>query len=376
MNNENPNEDRPEEIQQGGISQWGYAGLSLAALVIGIGAVAFLLVWDLGSERFQAAYYLTLLIFGCSVAAFLFGAMRSYASFVGRRIDARLELGGPVVVAVLVVLGAYFLPQPQGDNHLVVRLVGPAKFRTEPATRVFVSFPGFRDDGTINALGEVRFERAPETREKLQVALDSDFYKIASGEPHEYEANKYNRIDIHIDEIDVGPNAKPYRVAIVDTSFSEEAYDQQSPASARLTNAQTIEQKIRNELGDRNIVAQAFHVAGVDFLGQAHVESFKPDLIIIHRSAFNFENGSDHDERRLKAFIRNVQDTSADFLIFSRQDNTDESYESGIAAATSISASRINAFQFERGNPWADPAQSSRFISRIAALVDASQNKD
>ncbi len=46
---------------------------------------------------------------GASVDAFLFGAMRSYATYSGKVLGGLLELGGPVVVFAMVMIGGYWL---------------------------------------------------------------------------------------------------------------------------------------------------------------------------------------------------------------------------------------------------------------------------
>jgi hypothetical protein len=44
------------------------------------------------------AYYVLLVLLGLGVAAFLFGAMRSYGSIRGKRFGAAFEFGGPAVI--------------------------------------------------------------------------------------------------------------------------------------------------------------------------------------------------------------------------------------------------------------------------------------
>jgi hypothetical protein len=58
-------------------------------------------------------YYVVLVPLGLSVAAFLFGVLRSYAVYTGKVAGGNLELGGPIVGFLLVViLGFVLVPDP------------------------------------------------------------------------------------------------------------------------------------------------------------------------------------------------------------------------------------------------------------------------
>jgi hypothetical protein len=57
-------------------------------------------------------YYLILIPLGFSSAAFLSGAMKSYASYSseGSSLPGKLRLAGPIVVFLLVVIGGFYIP--------------------------------------------------------------------------------------------------------------------------------------------------------------------------------------------------------------------------------------------------------------------------
>jgi len=75
--------------------------------------------------RFEGQFfYLILLPLGMSVAAFLFGALRSVALYKGSQFGGALELGGPIVGFALVVGIGITLPAP-GNPHLTVFVHGP-----------------------------------------------------------------------------------------------------------------------------------------------------------------------------------------------------------------------------------------------------------
>src|SRR4051812_48772298 len=59
-----------------------------------------------------AFFYLVLFPLGLAAAAFLYKAMKSTGVLKGRRYGLTLELGGPVVVFVLVIAGGYAFGRP------------------------------------------------------------------------------------------------------------------------------------------------------------------------------------------------------------------------------------------------------------------------
>jgi hypothetical protein len=67
-------------------------------------------------------FYLLLIPWALSCAAFLFGAMKSYARLTYKHVGNFLELGGPVVLFFLVLLGGFRLVPPAPETFdLAVR---------------------------------------------------------------------------------------------------------------------------------------------------------------------------------------------------------------------------------------------------------------
>ena len=59
-------------------------------------------------------YFFLIIILGLVCAAFLFGALKSHAKYTGKVYDGTLELGGPILVlVVLVFLGFKFMPKKE-----------------------------------------------------------------------------------------------------------------------------------------------------------------------------------------------------------------------------------------------------------------------
>jgi len=102
-----------------------YAFSALVATLLGIGLLIFYvgmvpkLVLTGTQHQF---FYLLLIPWALCSAAFLFGAMRSYARFTYKHLGNFLELGGPVVLFCLVLVGGFKLvPPPQDAFDLTVR---------------------------------------------------------------------------------------------------------------------------------------------------------------------------------------------------------------------------------------------------------------
>jgi len=72
----------------------------------------------------QNLFYIALIPLGFSTASFLFGAMRSHAHFSGRQFNGTLQLGGPVVVFMLTVLGGFFLVKNMGSFDYLLLVTG------------------------------------------------------------------------------------------------------------------------------------------------------------------------------------------------------------------------------------------------------------
>ena len=85
-----------------------FAVLSLVTFLLGIGLLTVMIWKGEPSRTLGLLYYIVLLTLGAASAAFLFGVFRSYSQYTGKVIGGNLELGGPVVVFVLVVVGGFY----------------------------------------------------------------------------------------------------------------------------------------------------------------------------------------------------------------------------------------------------------------------------
>ena len=107
------------------LSAMAYALIALGGLAIGIGLLFFYVyqvpkLIESGAQN--QIFYLLLIPWALACAAFLFGAMRSYARFTHQHLGSYLELGGPVVLFCLVVAGGFKLvPAAPETFDLTVR---------------------------------------------------------------------------------------------------------------------------------------------------------------------------------------------------------------------------------------------------------------
>jgi hypothetical protein len=73
----------------------------------------------------KSFYYILLIPVGLCSAAFLFGALHSYARYTGDTSIGKLELSGPVVIFCLVVAGGFYFAEPESSFLLTIRLQNP-----------------------------------------------------------------------------------------------------------------------------------------------------------------------------------------------------------------------------------------------------------
>lgn len=107
------------------LSPKAYALIALVGGVLGIGLLFFYVfqVPRLAASGVQnQVFYLLLIPWGLSCAAFLFGVMHSYARYRSTGLPHGLELGGPVVIFALVLIGGFRLVPPSAETFdLTVR---------------------------------------------------------------------------------------------------------------------------------------------------------------------------------------------------------------------------------------------------------------
>lgn len=118
-------DDKAPEQKSKPLSGWSYALIALVAGLLGVGLLLFYVyqVPKLVASGVQnQVFYILLIPWGLTSAVFLFGIMRSYARFTYKHVGNALELGGPVVLFCLVVVGGFKLVPPAAETFdLAVR---------------------------------------------------------------------------------------------------------------------------------------------------------------------------------------------------------------------------------------------------------------
>jgi hypothetical protein len=154
----------PEPTQP--LSARAYAITTAAGLVLAVGFTLFYIfgVPKLVENGIQnQIFYLLLIPWALSCAAFLFGTMGSYARFKHKRLGSVLELGGPVVLFCLVVVGGFRLvPSPPETFDLTARC--HSEDGRDPVIttgRITVDFNTDRRTESIGANGEADFKGIP-----------------------------------------------------------------------------------------------------------------------------------------------------------------------------------------------------------------------
>lgn len=185
-------------------------------------------------------YYLLLVPLGAAAAAFLFGAMRSYARYSGKTGYGTLELGGPVVAFALVVLGGIFLANPENTFSLAVRVYGPGG-RGSVITHgdVMVDLGDDRRVQAIGSNGQANFFQIPARflAESIQVIPLVEGYAASDGGPYQVPTNRV--IELHLERV---PDSTVIRGTVFDGSG-------QTVSGARLSFGHGLAETLSDEDG-------------------------------------------------------------------------------------------------------------------------------
>jgi hypothetical protein len=150
-----------------------WAKISWLAFATSILAVIILLAFPTTVSRLGitgSIFFLALVALGLCSAGFLFGALRSRAKYKGTIGTGTLELGGPVVVLLMIILlGKQYAPDTK--TSLIVRLHGPNGLSDKILTgRVTVDLGGDRREKDVTS-GEVQFNEIPQAVRAEQILV-------------------------------------------------------------------------------------------------------------------------------------------------------------------------------------------------------------
>jgi len=135
-------------------------------------------------------WYVLLLLMGLAVAVCLFALFESYARYSGKAIDWSLEIGGPaVLMLVVIVLGFLFVPMPSARFDLTVFVHGESG-REALALRnrgaLLLDLGADRRREAIGDKGEVRFVGIPADQRgnRVPVILEAEGFELAQADAH------------------------------------------------------------------------------------------------------------------------------------------------------------------------------------------------
>jgi hypothetical protein len=164
-----------------------YAVISLISFLCGIGILG-LLIWKAtllaGLGLAGNLYYLVLLPMGLSAAGFLFGVVRSYARYSGKHLGGMLELGGPIVAFLLVVILGFVLVKPVTTFPLTVYVQGeggPQDLVLKNSGDVLLDLGGDRRRQPIGAEGQAYFPAIPPTfrGQEVPIGVESAVFELS-----------------------------------------------------------------------------------------------------------------------------------------------------------------------------------------------------
>jgi len=182
-----PAADKP--IPQHRRSLTPYIALTTAGFVVTL-ILVWLLLWQ--AETLAAfgltgkLFFIILIPLGLASALVLFGILRSFAHYSGKQLGGTLELGGPVIVFVLVLWLGFQLAPDAGNFPLTVYVHGPAgshELVLKNSGYVMLDLGGERRREPIGDKGQALFAEIPASfrGQSVKLALDAEGYEL--GDP-------------------------------------------------------------------------------------------------------------------------------------------------------------------------------------------------
>jgi TIR domain/Carboxypeptidase regulatory-like domain len=165
-----------------------YALISLISFLCGVGLLG-LMIWNAPLlTRLGLAgnlYYLVLLPMGLAASGFLFGVLHSYARYKRKQLGGMLELGGPIVAFLLVVILGFVLVKPVTTFPLTVYVHGEGGLQDlvlRNAGDVLLDLGGDRRRQPIGADGQAYFPAIPATfqGQEVLIGVESDSFVVSN----------------------------------------------------------------------------------------------------------------------------------------------------------------------------------------------------
>jgi hypothetical protein len=182
------NEHKPQPNPRQPLSPGVYAVLSAFGLLVALAVGWYLLANPnllKANNAAARAYYPLLIFLGLGAAAFLFGAMRSTATISGTHFGAAFEFGGPAALAILVVIGGFWLTKTADSFNLTVRLRSQEAITDATETWARIDLGARRDERLFSRDGEVTFSDLPARylEDELPIVLISKGFRLKEPKP-------------------------------------------------------------------------------------------------------------------------------------------------------------------------------------------------
>jgi len=180
--------DQRSSIARGGLNTFVPLIVASTATAIGIGLLAVML-WNapmlvrLGLTR--NVWFVLLVALGLSAAITVFSLFKSYARYTGKVLHGTVEMGGPAVVMLLVIILGFVLVPPPSSRFDVTLFVhgesGHQALVLRNNGRLTLDLGADRRTEPIGDKGEVRFIGIPnDMRDRsVDVILDAERYELA-----------------------------------------------------------------------------------------------------------------------------------------------------------------------------------------------------
>ena len=140
-----------------------YAVIAVIMVVIGVGLLVLFVLFAprlVPADILEKFFYIVLLVFGLVCALVLFGVMKSYARVTYKSGGGVVELGGPAAVALLVVVGGFWLVPHTDTFDLTIRPHAPDK-PLITSGKIRVELGNFANTQDISSNGEADFKGVP-----------------------------------------------------------------------------------------------------------------------------------------------------------------------------------------------------------------------
>jgi hypothetical protein len=130
-------------------------------------------------------YYLVLVPLALIAATLLFGALRTYARYSGHHFGGKLDVGGPAVVfLVVIILGFWLLPAALNFPLTVYvhGVAGPQDLVLKSSGYVLLDLGGDRRREPVGEKGQAFFPEIPSNfrGQLVNISLDADGYELAN----------------------------------------------------------------------------------------------------------------------------------------------------------------------------------------------------